>query len=107
MKKTLVTLILFAAFLNLSALTPADQISITEKIKKEITYPETALENQEEGFVMVNFYVDTLGHITVNMVNSDNQVLSDYVIEKIESLTVPCTKEECHDYCIRVEFWLK
>ncbi|HRZ43384.1 MAG TPA: hypothetical protein P5228_11855 [Bacteroidales bacterium] len=106
MKSFIVSLLLIATVLPAMASTnPAEDVD--HFIRSEISYPTFALRNQEEGFVMVNFCVDTLGNITVKLVNSDNPVLSDYVVKKMETLKVPCTSDECHDYSIRIEFRLK
>lgn len=106
MKTLIVSLLLIASvFPATAASNPSEDVD--HFIRSEIGYPTFALRNQEEGFVMVNFCVDTLGHITVKLVNSDNQKLSDYVVKKMESLTLSCKAEECHDYCIRIEFRLK
>ena len=105
MKKMIVCLVLTAAFIT-GYSTNSSAVTLNEKIQKEITYPEFAKENNEQGFVLVSFTVDNEGKIVVKQVNSDNPVLRSYVVKKIEELTVECDDETCKDYTMKFEFRL-
>jgi hypothetical protein len=107
MKKIIITLCLAIGLFSANAIIPSD-IAVNQKIRSEITYPDFARHNQETGFVAVNFMVDTLGQVIVKQVNSDNPVLRDYVVKKMESITFDeCTGEACRDFYIRIDFQLK
>jgi len=107
MKKIILTIVLAISFISANAIAPSD-IIINQKIRTEITYPDFARHNQETGFVAVNFMVDTLGQVTVKQVNSDNPVLRDYVVKKMQSMSFKeCREDACRDFYIRIDFQLK
>lgn len=103
MKKIFATLTLTALFLAANAGTLATT-TLNEKIQSEITYPDFAKENSEQGFVLLSFTVDNEGKVIVKEVNGNSQALNSYVVRKIEELTVDCNDEKCKDYTMKFEF---
>jgi outer membrane biosynthesis protein TonB len=107
MKKIIATIIIAIGMFSANALAPSD-VTVNQKIKTEITYPDFARHNLETGFVAVNFMIDTLGLVTVKQVNTDNPVLRDYVVRKMQSMTFEeCKGDTCQDFYIRIDFQLK
>jgi TonB family protein len=87
MKKLLFvsTIIMMCTFMFASPAIPPYEVLL----KNEIHYPQFAKENHEEGTVLVNFTVDQNGKIRIQQSNSDNEVLRDYVVQKLSALVVP------------------
>jgi outer membrane biosynthesis protein TonB len=106
MKKILLSLAILSVAFSLKANVPVKE-TIEDQIRQQISYPEFAVKNQEEGFVMVSFLIDSVGNVTVTTVNSDNPTLKDYVVEQLENLKVHGEVVLAKEYNIRVEFRLR
>lgn len=106
MKNIVFSLLLITLMIPAFAASPSDA-EVNERIRKEISYPDFARRAQEQGVVIVTFTLDTLGMVTVKNASSDNQVLLDYVVKKIQSISFNCNSEACKDYTIQIDFRLK
>ncbi len=63
-----------------------NQQSVKSQIRKEITYPQLAVENQIEGSVVVQYKVSEEGKIVIEKINYENVILGDYVKEKLSKI---------------------
>jgi|DewCreStandDraft_4_1066084.scaffolds.fasta_scaffold93816_1 hypothetical protein len=64
------------------------QKNINYLIKKEITYPQFAIENQIEGSVLIQYKVNEDGKIVIEKINYENVILGDYVKEKLSKINI-------------------
>lgn len=64
------------------------QKNINYLIKKEITYPQLAIENQIEGSVLIQYKVNEDGKIVIEKINYENVLLGDYVKEKLSKINI-------------------
>jgi TonB family protein len=72
---------IFFSTLAMAAKTPVKKPeSFSERLRSEITYPQTAFQNKVEGMVLVGFTVDEKGNIKINGVNASNKELCDHVV---------------------------
>ncbi len=55
-------------------------------INKEVSYPEFARDNQEEGMVIVSFTYNEDGYIEILSSNASDQKFNDYIISKLEKI---------------------
>jgi len=63
-----------------------NQQSVKSQIRKEITYPQLAVENQIEGSVVVQYKVSEEGKIVIEKINYENVILGDYVKEILSKI---------------------
>jgi len=67
-----------------------------QSINKTITYPEFAKSKRLEGFVLVQYQVNSSGKIEIDAINgSDNQLIS-YVQKQLSSLIVTPGEAKYH-----------
>jgi len=104
--KTLIltTALLILLISNMSANTIEPE-GIKDLIKKEISYPEFALQQKIEGTVLVSFLVSEEGLINVELANASNEDLKNYVIGKLKSLIIKDADD--NKYNMKFEFKLK
>lgn len=75
-------------------------------LQKELSYPDFAKLNHDEGTVLVNFCIDQNGKIQVQQVNSDNDALRDYVVQKITTLKFTNPEEANREFNMKFVFRL-
>lgn len=77
---------------NASPKVSVNSTEYLEMIKSQIVdnmkYPAKSFQNNIEGFVLVEFKVDTIGNIEVKQTNASNQTIENYVISYLENKTV-------------------
>jgi hypothetical protein len=108
MKNIILTsaLILVFALAALGASPATGNNGVREKIQKEITYPDFAKETNEMGFVLVGFTLDSVGQIQVSGINTDNPLLGEYVVNKIQEIRFDEMENASGEYAIRIDFEL-
>lgn len=74
-------------------------------IVDNLKYPKVSLQEKTEGFVLVEFKVDTNGNIDVLQTNASNKTLENYVISYLESKTISIMPAE--DQILQVRFNFK
>lgn len=88
--KTKALIIAIVAFFAVTAVNASGtKKEVISKVKKEMTYPEFAINEKIEGDVWVAFRVDDEGNFQVYQANSANQELKELVIKKLEKITPP------------------
>jgi hypothetical protein len=77
-------------------------------IKKHVSYPAYAQENNMTGFVVVAFKVGNDGKIVINQINSNQFYFQDYVINKLKELVLkdPKNYQDNNQYYYRFDFQL-
>jgi len=79
--------------------------SIDKLLNKEISYPDFAKQQKLEGFVLVNFTVNSDGTICVNLTNESDANLKDYIVGKLMKLKIIPSKENTgKTYDVKFEF---
>ncbi|MFA5780647.1 MAG: hypothetical protein WC868_00050 [Bacteroidales bacterium] len=79
--------------------------SIDKLLNKEISYPDFAKQQKLEGFVLVNFTVNSDGTICVNLTNESDANLKDYIVGKLMNLKIIPSKENTSKtYDVKFEF---
>lgn len=88
--KTKVVLLLITFFIGLN-ITHAEnyRVMISQKVKKEITYPEFAIKEGLQGDVLIAFKITEQGNFEVFQANSADANLKHYVVNTIENLKIP------------------
>lgn len=61
---------------------------VIKLISKVMHYPNTAQEQQIQGYVLLSFYVDENGLIEVNQIYSNKKELKEYVQSKLNTLVI-------------------
>ena len=64
---------------------PFTQMLITQ-IEALVQYPDFARQQNIQGFVLVSFTFDESGALVVDEANSNNEILKNYVVEKLAGL---------------------
>ncbi|HBF87119.1 MAG TPA: hypothetical protein DDX39_00645 [Bacteroidales bacterium] len=88
--KTVIAVI-FAAFSFTSA--QADGLKdnnekklLTNSVKRQITYPESAKIENKTGIVLVDLFVTENGKLVINQINASDNVFKSHVEKKIEEM---------------------
>lgn len=81
--------------------------SFIQQIYSSVSYPDFAREQKLEGFVVISFGFDESGNFLLNEMNSSNDQLSAYVLEKMQNLKL-CVhaRQPGNDFNFRFEFTL-
>ncbi len=75
---------LSAQAVNTSSVTILDDV-----IKSVFKYPAEAKSEGITGFVIVEVQMDNDGRINVKQINSDNEMLKNYVISQLNNIKIP------------------
>lgn len=59
--------------------------SLKKEIQSLVSFPDFAKQNKTEGFVLVQFEYDSDGYLKVLNANSNDDLLKNYVIQKLET----------------------
>ena len=102
-KLIIIATILLVSNLSLSAKTGGaiQKGNLDEVIKSSVSYPDYARNAGITGFVLVELKTTKDGAVNVNQVNSDNEILKNYVVNQLGHIRVSCPKicsEETHIY---------
>jgi hypothetical protein len=65
---------------------PSYNQMMNAEIRSLVTYPQFAIEQKLEGFVLVSFNYNELGLLHVIEANSNSEELKNYVITKLQNL---------------------
>lgn len=74
-------------------------------IVDNMKYPTVAFQEKTEGFVLVEFKVDTNGNIEVLQTNASSKTLENYVISYLENKTISIMP--ANDQILQVKFSFK
>lgn len=77
-----------------------------ELLRNEIHYPQYAKDAHEEGIVLVCFCIDSNGKIILKESNSDNELLKNYVLNKLASIKLPVIGSQDEEYNMKFVFRL-
>lgn len=105
MKRIILTSVFALAFF-IFEVSPNTKSSVTDQLRSEISYPEYARKNMEEGYVDVSFYLDSNGKIIIKEIKTDNQVLKRYIVDRFSSISFDPTVVDNTEYSIKIEFRL-
>ncbi len=86
--KDLITILTISATLAISIENPTIA-PIEQLFKNEISYPDDAKLNREEGVVLVSFSVNEEGHIIVKESNANNENRKNCVLGKLAKQILP------------------
>ena len=64
---------------------------INKEIDNIVKYPKFAKDENIQGFVVVEYQIDTYGQIKVLNTNADNDLLRNYIINVLENKTLQNT----------------
>jgi hypothetical protein len=107
MKTTKILLILICTFIVSISFATEPAVAVKKVINAEITYPEFARKALLEGVVYVTFTIDETGKIKVKESNSLCEQLREYVIEKLNNLSVtPDSEYKGITYSMKFSFKL-
>jgi hypothetical protein len=89
--KTKIIALFVVAFLLVGTAVKADSYKkeVINKVKKEMVYPDIAIQDNLEGDVWVAFRVDDDGKFQVFQANSTDEDLKAIVVDKLESINPP------------------
>ena len=83
-----VVLIFVAEFSFAGISNPKEKNDLKTVMKTHVVYPEFAKENNLTGFVVVAFYVDANGGITVKEINASSMYFQQYIENKLKELVL-------------------
>jgi len=86
----IITTVILINFFSLSAQAVNTSISknIDEAVESSVKYPKEAKDAGITGFVLVEVGVNKEGSVKVKQVNSDNDLLKNYVINQLNNIKV-------------------
>ncbi len=89
--KTKIIALFVVAFLLVGTAVKADSYKkeVINKVKKEMVYPDIAIQDNIQGDVWVAFRVDDNGKFQVFQANSTDEDLKALVVEKLEKINPP------------------
>jgi hypothetical protein len=83
-------------------------LSLYKEIRSVVTYPQFAKEQNIQGFVVISFNYDKQGNLKVIGINSNDNRLSDYVLNQMSKANVgSCVLNSEEVYSMRFNFLLK
>ena len=86
MKK--IALLILISFLVIPTISRAKkwEAGISDRIQSEMQYPDFALQQNIEGYVLVSFLLNQEGNIEIQQMNASDLSLGDYVISKLSKI---------------------
>lgn len=81
---------------------------LTDQLKDLVKYPEFAMNENIQGFVLVSFNFDEKGQLHIIAANSNDENLKKYVINKLSEVNLcDWTKNPQNVYNMRFVFMLR
>ncbi|MFH0892910.1 MAG: hypothetical protein V2A54_00615 [Bacteroidota bacterium] len=83
------------------------RILLEKQIQNLVLYPEFAKQQGIEGFVLISFSFNENGSFVLDELNSNNQLLSDYVVSKMKDIKMCIyAKQPRNEFVFKFDFRL-
>jgi hypothetical protein len=107
MKTILAVIALFQNLIMNISFDTESRITIKEVMGEEVNCPGFAIKSLMEGVIFVTFKIDENGKVSVQFINSFNEKLRKYVVDKLRnSKIIPISNFKGKTYIMKLTFEL-